>query len=150
MTVRAASLRQVIGRTKDGTRLDLVGQGVDPKREPADPPPNLLPTAHVRKAGPRGPHDDTQIFRRGLPFFETTPDGQVRVGLQFCSFQASLDQFDVVFNDWIASRQFPPSPVAPTAARSARSASNRLGSMRTRHMVPLQHSVEQRWVVNRP
>jgi Dyp-type peroxidase family len=103
-----ASRDQVIGRTKEGVRLDLANQGVDAKHEPADPVPNLPPTAHVSKAGPRGPHDDTQIFRRGLPFIETTPDGQLRVGLNFCSFQASLDQFDVVFNDWMMNRQFPP------------------------------------------
>ncbi len=114
-----ATRDQVIGRTKDGTRLDLVGQRVDPKREPADPPPNLPPTAHVRKAGPRGMHDDTQIFRRGLPFIETTADGQVRVGLQFCSFQAWLDQFDVAFNDWMASRQFPPQPNGAEAGTDA-------------------------------
>src|SRR6266511_3213485 len=54
--------------------------------------------------------DATQIFRRGLPFIETTSDGQLRVGLNFCSFQASLAQFDVVFNDWLMSRQFPPQP----------------------------------------
>jgi Dyp-type peroxidase family len=103
---------QVIGRAKDniGTRLDLVGQGIDPKHEPAEPSPALPPTSHVGKAGPRGPHDDTQIFRRGLPFIETTPAGEVRVGLQFCSFQASLEQFDVVFNDWMLNRQFPPQP----------------------------------------
>lgn len=53
-----------------------------------------------------GEHDDTQIFRRGLLFMETTSDGQLRVGLNFCSFQASLAQFDVVFNDWMMSRQF--------------------------------------------
>jgi len=103
-----AARDQVIGRTKDGTRLDLAGQGTDPKHEPAEPPPSLPATAHVGKAGPRGAHDDNQIFRRGLPFIETTADGQVRVGLQFCSFQASLDQFDVVFNDWMLNRQFPP------------------------------------------
>jgi Dyp-type peroxidase family len=114
-----ATRDQVIGRVKDGTRLDLVGQDVDPKREPAEPPPNLPPTAHVRKAGPRGPHDDAQIFRRGLPFIETTADGRVRVGLQFCSFQASLDQFDVVFNDWMASRQFPPQPNGTEAGTDA-------------------------------
>jgi len=114
-----ATRDQVIGRAKDGTRLDLVGQGMDPKREPAEPPPNLAPTAHVRKVGPRGPHDDTQIFRRGLPFIETTPEGHVRVGLQFCSFQASLDQFDVIFNDWMASRQFPPHPDGAEAGMDA-------------------------------
>jgi Dyp-type peroxidase family len=96
-----------IGRQKDGTRLDLVGQNIDAKHEPAEPTPNLPPTAHVRKAGPRSRHDDTQIFRRGLPFMETSADGQLRVGLNFCSFQASLDQFDVVFNDWMMNPRFP-------------------------------------------
>jgi len=100
----------VIGRLKDGTRLDLVGQNVKPRDEPADVPAGLPPTAHVRKVGPRGEHDDTQIFRRGLPFLEATPEGELHVGLNFCSFQASLDQFDVVFNDWMMSRNFPPQP----------------------------------------
>jgi len=95
-----------IGRQKDGTRLDLVGQNVDPRHEPSEPAPNLPPTAHVLKAGPRTRHDDTQIFRRGLPFMEVA-DGQLRVGLNFCSFQASLDQFDVVFNDWMMNPRFP-------------------------------------------
>jgi Dyp-type peroxidase family len=99
-----------IGRTKDGTRLDRVLQPGDPQNEPADVPSGLPPTSHVRKAGPRGSHDATEIFRRGLPFIETTTDGQLRVGLNFCSFQASLAQLDVVFNDWLMSRQFPPQP----------------------------------------
>ena len=55
----------------------------------------------------RGARDDCQIFRRGLPFVETSGDGQVRLGLQFCSFQASLDQFDVVMNDWMTNARFP-------------------------------------------
>jgi Dyp-type peroxidase family len=97
----------VIGRTKPGERLDLVGQGVNPKDEPAEPVPALPPSAHVGKAGPRGRHDDNEIFRRGLPFVEVSGDGQLQVGLQFCSFQASLDQFDVVFNDWMANTRFP-------------------------------------------
>jgi hypothetical protein len=42
-------------------------------------------------------HDLGCPFRRGIPFIETTSDGQLRVGLNFCSFQASLVQFDVVF-----------------------------------------------------
>jgi Dyp-type peroxidase family len=96
-----------IGRKKSGERLDLVGQGIDPKDEPPAPPPNLPAGAHVGKAGPRGDHDNTQIFRRGLPFIEVGPDGRVRVGLNFCSFQASLDQFDVVLNDWIMNPRFP-------------------------------------------
>lgn len=98
----------ILGRQKDGTRLDLVGQGVAPRDEPATEATGLPPTSHVRKAGPRGEHDDTQIFRRGLPFLEATPEGEVRVGLNFCSFQASLDQFDVVLNDWLLNRSFPP------------------------------------------
>jgi Dyp-type peroxidase family len=97
----------IIGRTKEGTRLDFVEQKLDPKEEPSEPPPNLPPSSHVRKVGPRGKHDDTQIFRRGLPFIETSTEGQPRIGLNFCSFQASLDQFDVAFNDWMMNPRFP-------------------------------------------
>jgi Dyp-type peroxidase family len=97
----------VIGRQKNGTRLDLVGQNIHPHDEPADSVLNLPAGAHVAKVGPRGPHDDNQIFRRGLPFMEATADGQLRVGLNFCSFQGSLEQFDVVFNDWMVNPHFP-------------------------------------------
>jgi hypothetical protein len=38
---------------------------------------------------------------------ETGPDGKLRVGLNFCSFQASLEQFDVVVNDWMLNHEFP-------------------------------------------
>jgi Dyp-type peroxidase family len=96
----------VIGRAKDGTRLDLLGHGVNPKDEPSEPLPNLPPSSHVGKAAPRGRHDDTRIFRRGLPYIEPSPDGQPKIGLHFCSFQASLDQFDVVFNDWMLNPHF--------------------------------------------
>lgn len=103
-----ASLQdQVIGRRRDGSRLDLP-EGSDPRREtemPAAEPPSFI--SHVRKVGPRGPHDDVQIFRRGLPFIEVS-NGMVRQGLNFVSFQASLDQFDVVFNDWMMNPNFPP------------------------------------------
>lgn len=99
----------VMGRLKNGTRLDLADKKVDPRKESNDPPA-LPPSSHVGKAGPRGAHDDVQIFRRGLPFIEAGSDGQVRVGLQFCSFQASLDHFDVVFNDWMINTSFPPQP----------------------------------------
>lgn len=95
---------QVMGRLKDGTRLDLVGQDVHPHFEPAEPPPLLPPTSHVAKVGPRGNHG-VEIFRRGLPFIEVV-GGEVKVGLNFCSFQASLDQFDVMFNDWAMDRHF--------------------------------------------
>lgn len=102
----------VMGRRRDGTRLDL--SGVDPKREPAAPPPNLPPASHVGKAAPRGRHDEVQIFRRGLPFVEAR-DGTLRVGLQFASFQASLDQFDTVLNDWMLSPNFPADGAGPDA-----------------------------------
>lgn len=94
-----------IGRTRDGHRLDT--PEVEPGREDNSPPPQLPPTAHVRKAGPSGLNDDVEIFRRGMPYMETDGDGQLHVGLQFCSFQASLDQFDVVFNDWCLNQHFP-------------------------------------------
>jgi hypothetical protein len=95
----------VIGRKRDGTRLDLVGQNIAPRAESAEPVPAMVGNAHVGKAGPRGRHDDNHIFRRGLPFFDAT-GGQVSGGLQFCSFQASLDQFDVIWSDWMMNPQF--------------------------------------------
>lgn len=97
----------VIGRQRNGTRLDLAGKNppVLPREEPQEPPPAMAQNSHVAKVGPRGSHDPNMIFRRGLPFFEAD-DGQVRIGLQFCSFQASLDQFDVVWSDWATNPQF--------------------------------------------
>lgn len=66
----------------------------------------------MRKAGPRGvDRDRTLIFRRGLLFVEEGSDGMLRAGLQFASFQASLDQFRVVFNRWMMNPNFPqPAP----------------------------------------
>jgi len=100
----------VIGRHRDGTRLDL--PGVNPEHEPAEPPPALPPASHVRKAGPRSRHDGVQIFRRGLPFLDVE-GGNVRVGLNFASFQASLDQLDTVLNDWIFAPNFPENGAGP-------------------------------------
>jgi deferrochelatase/peroxidase EfeB len=96
---------KIVGRDRAGDRADH--PGAEPRHEPEMPrsePPAV--TSHVRKAGPRGVHDDTSIFRRGLPFFEMTDNG-TRLGLQFVSFQASLDQFDVLFNDWMMNPAFP-------------------------------------------
>lgn len=95
----------VIGRTKDGTRLDLPS-GSDPHQESGDVPESLPPGSHVRKAGPRGHHDDNEIFRRGMPYIEFV-NGMVQVGLHFCSFQSTPNQFDAVFNDWMLNQQFP-------------------------------------------
>lgn len=104
----------VIGRLKNdnGDRLDLAGQGIDPHDEPSTPP--QPPSGHVGKVGPREFHDDTEIYRRGMPFVETV-EGGLRVGLQFASFQASLDQFDVIFNDWALNPNFP----SPEVGRDA-------------------------------
>lgn len=107
-----AARDNVIGRRRDGKRLDL--PDADPKREPAEPPPALPPGSHVAKAAPRGRHDENQIFRRGLPFMEVT-GGQIQVGLNFASFQASLDQFDTVLNDWMLSSNFPAEGAGPDA-----------------------------------
>lgn len=100
-----------VGRTKTGERLDLPA-GTRTADEPADT--SALPAgSHVRKTGPRGRHDAVQIFRRGLPYMETS-GGELAVGLHFCSFQASLEQFDVVYNDWSLNSRFPqPQPGAP-------------------------------------
>ena len=104
----------VVGRTKDGTRLDLVGSGVEPKHEGPEEVTGLPPTSHVRKSGPRGNFDDNQVFRRGLPFMDVA-NGAIEVGLHFCSFQATLAQFDTVFSDWMLNQRFP----APGAGADA-------------------------------
>jgi Dyp-type peroxidase family len=103
---------EIIGRRRNGSRLDRPDDGSDPRNEPADPPATA-PTAHVAKVGPRGGHDDTQIFRRGLPFVDTTPDGRLEIGLNFCSFQASPLQLDVVLNDWALNSAFTAQPNDP-------------------------------------
>jgi len=58
------------------------------------------------KLGPRGTRDSVKIFRRGLPFLEAKGN-LIRRGLNFVSFQASLDQFDVMFGDWMMNPAFP-------------------------------------------
>jgi deferrochelatase/peroxidase EfeB len=98
---------RTIGRTRDGNRLDLP-PGTDPKTEPEITSDACPVSSHVRKTGPRGTGNDTvDIFRRGLPFQEINADGTLTAGLQFVSFQASLDQFDVVFNRWMLNPNFP-------------------------------------------
>jgi len=103
-----ADQEQIIGRRKDdGSRLDLP-PGTNPHAEDeiASPPPGM--DAHIRKSGPRGAlHDRTQIFRRGVPYLTLREDGAVDGGLQFVSFQSSLDQFAVILNRWMANPDFP-------------------------------------------
>jgi deferrochelatase/peroxidase EfeB len=94
----------VMGRDRTGRRLDLPAPARD---EPDADASALPPTSHVRKAGPRGSgRDGTQIFRRGLPYAEAV-GGKVTAGLQFVSFQASLDQLRVVLNRWMLNPDFP-------------------------------------------
>lgn len=50
--VDEAARDNVIGRHRDGTRLDLVG--VDPKRELSEPPPGLPPGSHLCQREQRG------------------------------------------------------------------------------------------------
>lgn len=107
---------RVIGRFKgDDSRLDA--PGVHPKEEPATFREDLIPpSSHVRKAGPH-PDDPggTGIFRRGVPYLEVNAEGLLEGGLQFVSFQHSLDAFDAVFNAWMLHEGFP----VPGAGRDA-------------------------------
>ncbi|WP_148616556.1 Dyp-type peroxidase [Nocardioides rubriscoriae] len=99
---------QVIGRREaDGSRLDLPA-GSDPKTEGDFADPDCpMGTAHLRKTGPRGPvNDKTLIFRRGTPYAEEE-NGAMHFGLQFVSYQADLDDFDVVLNRWMLNTDFP-------------------------------------------
>jgi deferrochelatase/peroxidase EfeB len=99
---------QVIGRRLDGSRLDLPA-GTDPTTEPPFTDPAAPATcSHVRKAGPRGPEQDpVRIFRRGTPFIECDPSGALVEGLQFVSYQASIDDLLVILQRWMLNPNFP-------------------------------------------
>lgn len=102
-----ADQEQVMGRRKsDGSRLDVpVGTAVDAEGEITAGCPLA---SHVAKAGPRGEHRDrVQIFRRGVPFIELRPDGILDAGLQFVSFQASMEQFLTLSDEWMSNTEFP-------------------------------------------
>lgn len=102
-----ADQEQVMGRRKsDGSRLDVPpGTPVDAEGELAAGCPLA---SHVAKAGPRGEHRDrVQIFRRGVPFIELRPDGTLDAGLQFVSFQASMEQFLTLSDEWMSNPDFP-------------------------------------------
>jgi Dyp-type peroxidase family len=98
----------IIGRRLDGSRLDLPA-GTDPATEPAFAPGASTPpaTAHVRKAGPRGANEDpVRIFRRGAPFIECD-NGALVEGLQFVSYQASMDDLATILQRWMLNSGFP-------------------------------------------
>lgn len=97
----------MMGRRRDGSRLDLP-PGTDPRDEPAIPPGVLAPNSHVAKSGPRGDiHDTVEIFRRGVPYLTLGPDGSLDAGLQFVSFQRSLDYFATILDRWMLNPHFP-------------------------------------------
>jgi Dyp-type peroxidase family len=99
---------QIIGRRKsDGSRIDLP-EGTPVAQESGFDGTACPVTAHIRKAGPRGElHDQTRIFRRGIPYLTLNADASVDAGLQFVSFQRSLEDFAVIFGRWIENASFP-------------------------------------------
>lgn len=105
---------QIIGRRKpDGSRLDLP-EGTDPRTEGEFAGSTPSPNSHVRKTGPRSTlHDRTLIFRRGVPYLNLREDGSLDGGLQFVSFQSSLDAFEVMLNKWAFNPNFPASGSGP-------------------------------------
>jgi Dyp-type peroxidase family len=103
-----AEQEQMIGRRKaDGSRLDLPEGTVVAQEGPFEG--TACPAAaHIRKAGPRGTlHDGTRIFRRGVPYLTLNPDGTDETGLQFVSYQRSLDEFATIFGRWMTNPSFP-------------------------------------------
>jgi deferrochelatase/peroxidase EfeB len=107
----------IIGRRDDGSRLDLT-PGTDPEAEGAlvdgTAPPS--PNSHVRKAGPRrnDAEDSVRIFRRGTPFIECEND-VLAEGLQFVSYQASVDDFLTILQRWMLNENFPATGVGRDA-----------------------------------
>jgi len=110
---------QIIGRRKaDGSRLDLP-PGTPVAQEGPFADGTCPVTSHIRKAGPRGElHDETMIFRRGVPFLTLNGDGTVDAGLQFVSFQRSLADFAVIFGRWMTNPNFPAPGTGPDALQA--------------------------------
>lgn len=102
-----AEQEQMMGRRKvDGSRLDLpAGTGT---RDEGEFTSDAAPKAsHVRKVGPRRPGDEAaEIFRRGLPYLTLNSDGSTNAGLQFVSFQATLEQFETILDRWMRNPNF--------------------------------------------
>jgi Dyp-type peroxidase family len=94
-----------LGRKRvDGSRVDLPA-GTDPHTEgeyaSADVP---AAAAHVRKVRPQGGLT-SEVFRRGVPFVQAD-GGVLTAGLQFVSFQASLDDFETMLQRWMLAKDF--------------------------------------------
>ena len=110
---------QIIGRRKaDGSRLDLL-PGTPIAQEGPFENDTCPVGAHVRKAGPRGPlHDQTRIFRRGVPYLTLNADDTEDAGLQFISYQRSLEEFAAIFTRWITNPNFSHEGAGPDALLS--------------------------------
>jgi Dyp-type peroxidase family len=111
-----AEQNQLIGRRKtDGSRLDLP-EGTAIGQEGEFDGDACPASAHVRKVGPRGAlHDAIKVFRRGVPYLTLNPDGSADGGLQFVSFQRSLENFGVIFTRWMTNPNFPAPGTGPDA-----------------------------------
>ena len=96
--------RRLGRRRADGSRVDLTA-GTDPHSEgdyaAADVP---AAAAHIRKVRPQGGLT-SQVFRRGVPFVQAE-GGVVTAGLQFVSFQGSLDDFETMLQRWMLAKDF--------------------------------------------
>lgn len=59
--------------------------------------------SHIRKMNPRqGVDPNTKVFRRGWPYFDGfAPDGRMRAGLLFVSFQRDLGSFEIIRQSWM-------------------------------------------------
>jgi deferrochelatase/peroxidase EfeB len=93
-----------------------------PKYKDPNPPPidqDLLTASHIHRANvnrnlPAGDARSSRIFRQGYEFLEPTPDGQLRFGLNFVSFQRSLSHLTTILTAdiWLRNVNFggPKSP----------------------------------------
>jgi Dyp-type peroxidase family len=105
--MRASALAaKLVGRRKDGVRLDALGEGCP-----------LF--AHIQQANPRDrPEVEPnrhRIIRRGIPYGsparlrDAAADDDGQRGLLFLAYQASIrDQFEHILTRWMNDSTFPP------------------------------------------
>jgi len=120
----------IIGRDKlTGSPLEDRGPGAVPRAakgcpmfgdasfssrhiDPPSPPATaeLLRVSHVHRTNPnRGVSaDDNRIFRQGYEFLEQLPDGRLRLGVNFVSFQGRLAQLTniLTLDGWLGNVNF--------------------------------------------
>jgi deferrochelatase/peroxidase EfeB len=108
------SQEQAIGRFKfSGQPLSATDDPTLPLADPdfANDPSGATTSfsAHIRKANPRGPGDDTRrFFRRGYPLLIGSPPEGLQRGLVFVAFGRTLStQFEFVTRAWTTNPNFP-------------------------------------------